>query len=116
VTTHAVPRVITLESRSSVELELGELLVDGTLPLHQHVEEKGLVFLNLRKGRVTLSAGAYVGLIPLNAHLSIDVLPRLPVGNLSRILEIARASLGRLRRTVKTYQVAEAPEASVLAS
>lgn len=109
------PRVLTLVSRSSIELGISELLIDGVLPLYQHVEEKGLVFLSLRKGRITLSAGAYVGLIPLNAQISVDILPRLPVGNLARVLEIARAPLGRLRKTVRTYQLAEAPEASVLA-
>ena len=109
------PRVLTLASRSSIELGISELLIDGALPLYRHVEEKGLVFLSLRKGRITLSAGAYVGLIPLNARLSVDILPKLPVGNLARVLEIARAPLGRLRRTLRTYQLAEAPEASVLA-
>ena len=109
------PRVLTLASRSSIELGINELLIDGALPLYRHVEEKGLVFLSLRKGRITLSAGAYVGLVPLNAQLSVDILPRLPVGNLARVLEIARAPLGRLRRTLRTYQLAEAPEDSVLA-
>lgn len=114
--TNGTPRrVIALESRNSIELELRDLLVDGTLPLYQHVEEKGLVFFNLRKGRITLSAGAYVGLIPLNPYLAIDVLPKLPVSNLSRVLEIARATLGRLQRTARTYLVAETPEAGVLA-
>lgn len=109
------PRVLTLASRSSIELGINELLIDGVLPLYHYVEEKGLVFLSLRKGRITLSAGAYVGLIPLNAQISVDILPRLPVGNLARVLEIARAPLGRLKRTLRTYQLAEAPEASVLA-
>lgn len=107
-------KIISLESRSSIEIEFHDLFVDGSLPLYRHVEERGLIFLGFRKGRVVISAGAYVGLIPLHPYLTIEILPKLPVKNLSRVLEIARAFLGRLRGTARTYPQEERPEASVL--
>ena len=78
--------VLTLESRKSLELPLSSLMSGGELSVFPHIEARGLLFLQFRKGRVTLTAGKYVGLIPLTPTIQVEVRPKLPVSNLARVL------------------------------
>lgn len=96
-TTRKVP------SRKSTELELSEILVDGKLQIYPHVEQKGLLFLQFRNARVIVSAGPFIGLIPLTPSISIEVEPKLPISNLARVLDIARSSLVALEGADRLY-------------
>lgn len=87
-------RLITVASRSSVELPLSAVLTDGAIEVYPQVESKGLLFLQFHGGRVIITAGKYIGLIPLTPNISVEVKPKLPVSNLAHILDYARASLG----------------------
>lgn len=51
------------------------------------------------KGKVRLQARGYIGLIPLNDRVAIDVIPRTPVRNLSRLLMVAQHAPDLLLRT-----------------
>lgn len=105
-----VHTVVRLASRSSLELDISAFYHDNEFSLFPHVEERGFVFLNFRKGKVMLSAGAFVGLIPLTPTLSVEIVPKLPVTNLGRIFETARGSLGQLRNVDRAYAVTSAGE------
>lgn len=107
-------RTIVLESRKSLELSLGDLLVDGKLSVYPHVEDKGLLFIQFRRGRAILSAGAYVGLIPLSPNLTVDVRPKLPVSNLARLLDSSRTSLGKIDGAERLYLTGSFESNSVL--
>ncbi|MCW0196819.1 hypothetical protein [Sphingopyxis sp.] len=87
-------RLLTVASRSSVELPLSAVLADGAIEVYPQVESKGLLFLQFQGGRVIITAGKYIGLIPLTPNISVEVRPKLPVSNLAHILDHARASLG----------------------
>jgi 5-methylcytosine-specific restriction enzyme subunit McrC len=100
-TTRKVP------SRKSTELELSEILVDGKLQIYPHVEQKGLLFLQFRNARVIVSAGPFIGLIPLTPSISIEVEPKLPISNLARVLDIARSSLVALEGADRLYHLSD---------
>lgn len=85
------PIVYNVEEYAPAEVPLSDLLDDsGRLQLNPDVEAKGYFTVQLVKGRVRLQAGGYVGLIPLNERVVIDVVPRAPVANLSRLLRVSR--------------------------
>ena len=106
-------RLITVASRSSVELPLSAVLADGAIEVYPQVESKGLLFLQFHGGRVIITAGKYIGLIPLTPNISVEVKPKLPVGNLAHILDYARASLGSVELD-RLYELSDDQGSTVL--
>ncbi|UWR76649.1 McrC family protein [Phaeobacter inhibens] len=105
------PITIRLNSRDTVELDLDLFLQNGEIDVFPHVESRGLLFLNFRKSKVALSGGPYVGLIPLTPNIVVDVRPKLPVSNISRVLDVARASVDHLPGFSRFY-LSEASDSS----
>jgi 5-methylcytosine-specific restriction enzyme subunit McrC len=107
-------RVLTVVSRGSVELPLSEVMTEGHIDVLPHVEARGLLFLQFRRGKLTITAGKYVGVIPLTRHISIDVRPKLPVSNLAHVLDRARSSLQTLNPLERFYGISAEPGTTVL--
>jgi len=97
--------VIRIESRGQIELPLNELMSDGVISVFDQVEKKGLAFVQFRKQKAVVSAGAYVGLIPLTPTLWLNIQPRLPVSNLNRVLEVAIRPLSLLPASSRNYEL-----------
>lgn len=85
----------------------------GELTVYPHVEEKALLSLQFRKGLVTLTAGRYVGFIPLSPRIAVDVRPKLPVSNLARVLDLAGAPIGALAGADRSYSREKLPSRSI---
>lgn len=84
------PRVYRVAEYAPADVPLKDLVDKyGHLHLNPDVEAKGYFTVQLVKGRVRLQAAGHVGLIPLNERVVIDVVPRAPIGNLSRLLRIS---------------------------
>jgi 5-methylcytosine-specific restriction enzyme subunit McrC len=84
------PKVYSVREHEPVDVPLSDLLdARGRLRLNSDVEAKGYFTIQLTKGLVRLQARAFVGLIPLNDRVVIDVKPRVPVANLGRLLRIS---------------------------
>lgn len=84
------PIVYRAREYDPVEVPLSDLLnPKGRLRLNPDVESKGYFTIQLTKGVVRLQARGYVGLIPLNDRVVIDVRPRVPVGNLGHLLRVS---------------------------
>lgn len=107
-------RIVQLASRGSVDLKISEILVDGRLDIYPHVEQLGLLFLQLRRNTLTLSAGPYIGLIPLTPTVSVNVTPKLPISNFSRVLDAARGTLGAITGVDRLYLSNDLASNSVL--
>lgn len=95
--------VIVLELRSSYELKISDVIQNGQIQLFPYVEQKGLVFLQFRKNSVNLSAGPYIGLIPITPNIELEIKPRLPVANLACVIDAARSSLSGLTGVDRRY-------------
>jgi len=92
---HGEPRpaanVYDVVEHSPAEIPLGDLVdADGRLRLDPKVEAKKYFTLHLVKDRVRLQARGYVGLIPLNDRVVINVVPRVPVKNFARLLSVSQ--------------------------
>jgi len=73
-----------------VDVQLRDLLDEsGRLQLSSDAEGAGYFTVNLKQGRVQLQAQGYVGLIPLTERVSVNIIPRVPVSNLSRMLRVS---------------------------
>lgn len=106
--------VLTVESRSSVELALSKIIKDGEVGLLPYVETKGLLSVRFKRGQVTVTAGKFVGLIPLTREISINVRPKMPIGNWGRVLDRARASLQIVPDAHRLYLTTAQHSSSVL--
>jgi 5-methylcytosine-specific restriction enzyme subunit McrC len=99
------PRVYHVREYEPVDVPLSDLLdARGRLRLNSDVEAKGYFTVQLVKGLVRLQARGFVGLIPLNDRVVIDVKPRVPVASLGRLLRISGyipSSLGAERAYAK---------------
>lgn len=107
-------RIIPLNSRDTIDLPITDLIIDGKLDIYPHVEAKGLLFLQFRRNMLTLAAGPYIGLIPLTPTVSVEVRPKLPIGNLARILDAARGSLSSITGVDRLYLSNDLASNSVL--
>jgi len=108
-------RVIhSVESRSTIEVDLKDVMEDGQLPIFREVEDRGLLSLRFQRSKVIIAAGGFIGLIPLSPKITIEVKPKLPVRNLARVLDVARAPLMPLAKADRYYLANEAPIPSIL--
>ena len=106
--------VYSVQSRQELELDLSDLAVDGRIDIFPHVEKKGLLFLQFKRGHLIVTPGRYIGLIPLTPQISIDVRPKLPVSNLAHVLDAAHRSPKPIAGVDRLYLANELSNSSVL--
>lgn len=82
--------VYDVREHEPIELPLEDLLVRGKVDLYEEVIGSGYLKGHLSGDRITFTAGSHIGLIPLNDRVAINVAPRVPVTQLTRILALSR--------------------------
>lgn len=83
-------KTYVLGSRETIDIDLKDVLEDGKITVFPHVIDKPeLLTLSFIKNKVRLSAGKYIGLIPLAPGVLVDVRPKLPITNLAHVLDVA---------------------------
>jgi 5-methylcytosine-specific restriction enzyme subunit McrC len=107
-------RVLKVQSRRSVKLSIDDLVEGDQLQLYPEIESKGYFSVQFLGRSLQLTAGAYVGLIPINSRVTIDVEPKLPVQNLARVIEIAQRRLRAVERATRPYVDQGTASASIL--
>lgn len=107
-------RVIVVGARRSVRLSLKELTSDSGIDLFPEIEARGYFSIQFQGKELQLTAGSYVGLIPINPRITIDVRPKLPVSNLARVIELSQLPLRPLRGIQRDYVTEEQPTISIL--
>lgn len=96
-----------------VPVSFDDLFVSGELDLYPEVVGKKYFSFYLKRDSLIFQAGGYVGLIPINDRVILDVRPRVPVRNLERLLQITNevpVTLDYLRE----YPTLAAPAPSLL--
>lgn len=59
---------------------------DGSIDAYQEVVDKGLISIGIAKGKFRVHATQYVGIIPFNDRLILNVKPRVPLRNLTSMV------------------------------
>lgn len=78
--------VIDCEEFGALQIGVNRLMVDGEIVLDPRIVDRGYLNVSLAKGQVVFRADRYVGLIPVNDHLSIRIRPRALIGNVAQMI------------------------------
>lgn len=80
--------VITAIEHRPIDVPLDLIYRAGRLDIYPEVTGKNYFQIKLDRDKLVFQAGGYVGLIPINDRIAIDVRPRVPIKNLERILRV----------------------------
>lgn len=82
-------RVYPAEEHGKVPIPLTELVIGNRLELYPEIIGKGYFRIGLSGDHLEFHAGGFVGLIPINDRVTIDVRPRTPVKNIERLIALS---------------------------
>ncbi len=98
-------KIILAEERKEVDIAISEIVRDGgILDIQNNVKKYFSIDYKPRKDQLTLVAGGYVGLIPINERLSVDVKPKFSIKNLTYIVSIAEENFQALDFFSRVYR------------
>ena len=63
--------------------------------------------LQLKDGKLVFKATNYIGLIPINERISIDIRPKVPIHNLTRLLSKSGVAPATFERLTNRYSVSD---------
>lgn len=84
-------RVICVEEYGEVPIPVELLLSGSQLKLYPGLAKTGIVRTYVRNGDLIFQVGGFVGFLPINDHVALEIAPRVPIVNLERILLLADA-------------------------
>ena len=106
--------IIPMESRGTTSIPVSALMIGDNIEVFPEVEAKGLFHLHFAGRELQLVAGPYIGLIPINPRVTIDVRPRLPVANLARVIDRSEQPIAVLQGVERPYKDSTESTSSIL--
>lgn len=101
-------RVVNVDEFGWAEVAAGELLVQGRLEVYPWSDGNDFFTLRVTSRKMEIQARGWVGIIPLNDSLTLNVKPRVEVaGNLSHLMEVSKASPRYLTEAIRRYDQSE---------
>lgn len=83
-----------------------DLLVrDGRLSIFPEIAQQELFSIRYTKSELVFQAKGFVGVIPVNPEVTIDVRPRAPIQNLQRMLQLSEQNPRGLEALSRRYKV-----------
>lgn len=67
-------------------IPIEHVMRDGKFNIYTEVQQKGYFNILYRKSSLVITAGEYIGLIPLNDEVAINVHPKTPLSNLMHLI------------------------------
>lgn len=98
-------KLIECREFEEVNLDISELMEKGEVVLHPDTARRGYFDIDFRGGRLVLVARGWVGQIPLNQSVVLDVRPRFPVSRLLYFLAKSGVIPPALHRLMRRYEV-----------
>lgn len=74
-------------------IPVSSLLINGRLNILPEVQRRSYFSIRLDGDALSVTAGDYVGLIPLNTNVAIHVRPRFPIKNMMRFVSVASSTI-----------------------
>jgi len=101
----AKPETFIVKEYEAVDVD-ASLYMDGAqLLVYPEVLERDYVSIRWKKGRPAFFAGGYVGVIPINQNLVLDVRPKVPLNNLERIIKLSNHAPYELFGLERSYAI-----------
>lgn len=99
-----MPRLVKLQEFDRTPIPIDELVRDGRLDIYPGTAGQDLFELQVRREATYVQARGWIGTIPLNDALTLHVVPRVPIGNLTRLLQLSRAVPKLLVQAMRGYE------------
>lgn len=96
-------QIIKVKEYGEVEIPADLISASGELTAYPEVLQKDYFSVRFKKGRPVFQAGGYIGLIPVNESISLEISSKVPISNLERILLIGNHLATPLKRVIRTY-------------
>ncbi len=97
-------RVIRIAEFEGVPLDAEDILRDGKLNIYSNLHRKGYLEVRVGAAGVQLVAKGHIGVIPVNERLTLEVVPRVPLGNLSHVLAMSKVAPVALANATRLYE------------
>jgi 5-methylcytosine-specific restriction enzyme subunit McrC len=79
-------KVFTAVEYEAVPIPLSDLIINGEMSIYPKIAEGDFLRVYASRDKLVFQTGGYMGLIPINDRVVLDVKPRVPVRNLERML------------------------------
>lgn len=79
-------RVYSAREHETLSIPPELIFSGGRLLLNSAIEKKGYLAISLKDGAVKLRATSWIGYIPLNEHVAIEIEPRIKIGVMRELL------------------------------
>jgi 5-methylcytosine-specific restriction enzyme subunit McrC len=89
----------------NIKVPISDLLVAGELDLYPDIVAHNWFDISLKRRELLVRASGFVGLIPLNDRVVLNVRPRVPITNLGRMLEVSKRSPVAIARYLRNYEL-----------
>ena len=109
--------IFTAREREVTSIPIEAVLRDGEIDIIPEVQGHEYFDITYRRDRLTVKAGKYIGLIPLNDRVFIQVEPKVPIANLLAMLSAGEGEITELPFLTREYgTTAGAPPTQLLAA
>jgi len=99
-------RLIEAIERKPFTLSINEVITnEGDFTFIENVRNKNYFTIEFRKTTLTFVAGNHIGIIPLTPDIAIHVKPKVPIGNLARLVSLANQPIVCLDYYKRVYQI-----------
>ncbi len=106
--------VYRVQEHAEVPVSIEAMMVGARLDLYPDLTRRDYLQVSLGGDHIRFRAGGYIGLIPLNDRVALEVTPKVPVGQLMQILHLAKWHPISLERFVRDYATERGPFDSIL--
>lgn len=97
------PTVFPVREYEEIEVPSELISVSGELIAFPEVLERDYFTVRYRKGKLVFQAGGYLGVIPVNQQVSLEISAKVPVSNLERMLLMTQSDPYVLKRFSRSY-------------
>lgn len=106
-------KIIEVKEYDEVEIPQDIFSREGEITAYAAVLQRDYFSVRFRKGKAVFQAGGYVGTIPINSNLSLNISPKVPIKNLERIVFLANHSPDILKYFKRSYGYYEHSSSSI---
>lgn len=107
-------KIHSAEERNEVHIDINEVVKEGgKLNIYPNVKNFFSIDYKPKRDKLTLFAGKYIGLIPINDSLAIEITPKFSISNLTRIVSIAQDNFRTLGFFSREYKKSESSESII---
>ncbi|MCO7518854.1 MULTISPECIES: McrC family protein [unclassified Pseudomonas] len=96
-------KTLTIAEFKDMDVPESLLLPSGELLAYPEILERNFFSIRYKKGKPIFQAGGWVGVIPVNDKLSLNIIPKVPISNLERLVFLSNHKPEILKNFKRRY-------------